>query len=470
MIITFASCLYEIDSKFSIEKYIGWLRNFLSICNDFNLVFFTDERILNRFEFPKKKNVKVVILPQSEFINNRFEEFWIQNHDKNIYLNHLASYRLNILYSEKVWFVKKAQSYFNTEFYGWCDAGYFRNPNLTNLKYWPNHHVIKRLNKDKIHYGLVHPATLEKIRQTNHIPPDQVSIAGGFFIVHSTKIDWWISNYYETFLAYKKENKLIKDDQILIVDCVVKHPQHFQLHTENNNLHDNWFMFQRLLGTNEKISILLPIFNGYEFFNECFDSIINQTYPCWDLLIGINGHDENSDIYQQIKKKKIENKIIVFDLYYLKGKVETLHFLVEKSDSRFIALIDVDDIWEHNKLEVQVPFMMHYDVVGTRCVYFQDSRVVPKIPAGDLSSFDFKLFNPMINSSVIIRKELCLWEEYFGVEDYELWLRLRLQKKKFFNCEEILVHHRIHNESFFNSSDLQKKALYVLINKYKNML
>ena len=43
-------------------------------------------------------------------------------------------------------------------------------------------------------------------------------------------------------------------------------------------------------------SILLPIYNGIEFIEESVNSVINQTYKEWELLILINGHPENSDI------------------------------------------------------------------------------------------------------------------------------------------------------------------------------
>ena len=64
--------------------------------------------------------------------------------------------------------------------------------------------------------------------------------------------------------------------------------------------------------------------------------------------------------------------------------------------------------------------------------------------------------NPVINSSMITRKELCYWNKiYDGIEDYDMWLRLWKQNKKFYNYENKLVLHRIHNESAFNSKGNQ---------------
>lgn len=50
------------------------------------------------------------------------------------------------------------------------------------------------------------------------------------------------------------------------------------------------------------ISILMPIYNGIEFIEESVLSILNQTYDQWELLIGVNGYPENSDVYKIAKE------------------------------------------------------------------------------------------------------------------------------------------------------------------------
>jgi hypothetical protein len=120
-------------------------------------------------------------------------------------------------------------------------------------------------------------------------------------------------------------------------------------------------------------------------------------------------------------------------------------------------------MWHPQKLEIQSQYLNYYGVIGSKCIWFGDRPgVIPDIPVGDISNFDFSRVNPIINSSCIIRKELCYWNEN-GVEDYDLWLRLRKAGKKFFNCKEILVKHRIHNASAFNSKGNDNKVDDLLI-------
>ena len=196
----------------------------------------------------------------------------------------------------------------------------------------------------------------------------------------------------------------------------------------------------------------MPIYNGIEFINESVGSIINQTFTKWELIIGINGHPANSFVYQLAQNYESIFSIRVLDLPNIKGKANALNAMLPYCQYEHVAILDVDDIWEPTKLELQTPFLKDYDVVGSQCVYFGDrNNISPNIPLGDISQLDFTKGNPVINSSSIIRKELCYWNEN-GIEDYDLWLRLRKQNKLFYNVSNILVKHRIHKSSAFNSN------------------
>lgn len=223
----------------------------------------------------------------------------------------------------------------------------------------------------------------------------------------------------------------------------------------------------------------MPIYNGIEFIDESVSSILEQTYDKWELLIGINGHPENSEVYKiaktfeqkSDKEDKTLAKIKVFDFYTIKGKSNTLNELIKHCKYDYVALLDVDDIWHKKKLEFQSVFLHDYDVIGTKCVWFGDRPgIVPLIPQCDFSNFNFAVVNPIINSSVIIRKDLCYWDSKFdGLEDYDLWIRLRKQNKKFYNCTQILVKHRIHNTSAFNSGGKNNNNVPNLL-KYHKLL
>jgi glycosyltransferase involved in cell wall biosynthesis len=210
------------------------------------------------------------------------------------------------------------------------------------------------------------------------------------------------------------------------------------------------------------ISILMPVYNGIEYINQSIQSVLDQSFEDWELIIAVNGYGENSIFYQIAKEYEgIDDRIRAYDFHHINGKANTLNEMIVFCKYDYIAILDVDDIWLPNKLEAQVEVLKKniYDVVGSKCVYFERlENVVPDIPTGDISQFDFKKVNPIINSSAVLRKDLGYWkEEFAGVEDYHLWFRLRKQGKQFFNIEDVLVRHRVHNRSAFNTQDHSAK-------------
>jgi glycosyltransferase involved in cell wall biosynthesis len=99
------------------------------------------------------------------------------------------------------------------------------------------------------------------------------------------------------------------------------------------------------------ISILMPIYNGIEFIDESISSILFQTYNKWELIIGINGYEQNSKTYLIAKEfEKNNDKIKTLDLFFLKGKSNALNEMVKFCKYDYIAILDVDDIWHYRKL------------------------------------------------------------------------------------------------------------------------
>jgi hypothetical protein len=218
--------------------------------------------------FSTKGFYTIIIKPIDQFYNFKYKDYWIENHKKNILLNAKSCWELNMLWSEKIWFVNETieRKYFETEFYGWSDIGYFRNrPHDTHtqkLLNWSNSEKIMKLDKNKICYACINNDNgyinnlLKIVNNKNQmglplqqIPSHQNSIAGGFFIIHKDKIDWWKKTYDTKLELYFKNNYLVKDDQIILVDCILSNLTDFTLFRENNSKLDldNWFMFQRIL-------------------------------------------------------------------------------------------------------------------------------------------------------------------------------------------------------------------------------
>lgn len=237
----------------------------LSNVNNYYLVLYTNKESFEDVSiYEKNKNIKIILREMPEFYNYKYKDNWISNQENSI-LNNKIDWELNMLWSEKIHFVKHTinSNYFNTEYYGWCDIGYFRNRNIDTpideLTYWPCPQKVNKLNKDKIHYALVNNNNVymnqlvsvilsnkDKQILENPIPQNQISVAGGFFIATKENIDWWSFVYDEMLKLYFEKGYVVKDDQMVIIDCIINNIDKFELYREQNNK-DNWFMFQRIL-------------------------------------------------------------------------------------------------------------------------------------------------------------------------------------------------------------------------------
>ena len=274
MKITFSTCWYVLKAKFDKTIYETWILCLIKTIKKCNFVIYTDTNgkkdILNLLEthsIQLPNNFLIVLKPLDKFKTYKYKDKWISNHEKNVLLNRHIDWKLNMLWSEKVHFVNETceKKYFDTELYGWSDIGYFRNrynkdTPLSLLTNWPNTEKLNKINKNKIYYACINNnnqyiQSLFRLVANkninglpiNPIPENQLSIAGGFFIIHKEKVLWWKNTYDEKLSLYFKYNYLIKDDQIIIADCIFSNLKNFQLCKENNINYDNWFLFQRFL-------------------------------------------------------------------------------------------------------------------------------------------------------------------------------------------------------------------------------
>jgi teichuronic acid biosynthesis glycosyltransferase TuaG len=114
------------------------------------------------------------------------------------------------------------------------------------------------------------------------------------------------------------------------------------------------------------ISILMPVYNGIEYISESVQSVLDQTFQEWELIIAVNGHEQNSLVFQVAKEySDLDKRIRVYDFYEYKGKANTLNSMIVFCKYDYIAILDVDDIWLPRKLEVQAGLLKQniYDVV-----------------------------------------------------------------------------------------------------------
>ena len=104
------------------------------------------------------------------------------------------------------------------------------------------------------------------------------------------------------------------------------------------------------------VSIVVPVYNAARFMDDTIQTVLNQTYQNWELLLV---DDCSSDDSIQIIKKylKKDKRIKLFKLSENSGAAIARNTGIDKAKGRYLAFLDADDLWVKNKLDLQVAFM-----------------------------------------------------------------------------------------------------------------
>lgn len=104
----------------------------------------------------------------------------------------------------------------------------------------------------------------------------------------------------------------------------------------------------------ELVSIIMPSYNTGEYIKESIQSVINQTYSNWELII-VDDHsqDETVNMIRSFHDKRIT-------MYRAKkncGAAKCRNKALQEARGKWIAFLDSDDLWYPEKLSKQITFM-----------------------------------------------------------------------------------------------------------------
>lgn len=225
---------------------------------------------------------------------------------------------------------------------------------------------------------------------------------------------------------------------------------------------------------NKKISVIIPSYNHSKFLKKAIDSVLNQSYKDFELIILDDCSTDNSvkiiNSYQDKRIKKYFNE-------KNSGAVNTLNQLINMATGEYIALLNSDDYWDEKKLEIQIEYLENNPSVAACFTWTDfvdehnkgifDSEIVPLdlFQKGNLTQSEWLKFlfdngNCLCHPSVMIRSkiynEIGMYKNIFRqLPDFEFWIRL-IKKYNIHIIEQNLTHFRILSKEGTNSSHLNE--------------
>jgi glycosyltransferase involved in cell wall biosynthesis len=235
---------------------------------------------------------------------------------------------------------------------------------------------------------------------------------------------------------------------------------------------------------NPVVSVVMPVYNGESYLSEAIDSVLNQTFRNFELLIIDDGStDRTSEIvnsYQDARVRYDRNE-------HNRGIVYTLNKGIELARGTYVARMDSDDICFPGRLERQIAFMERHpsvDLCASEVVVFGSSDRQRRYPSKHdeivcLLFFYCCLAHPtvMFCRESFLAKGLLYSNDLGEAEDYELWIRAA-QKVEMATIDEPLLYYRVHNrqvtlvnnEGINNSADQLRRSQLAKLGIFPNDL
>lgn len=202
------------------------------------------------------------------------------------------------------------------------------------------------------------------------------------------------------------------------------------------------------------ISVIMPVYNAEKYISETIESILNQTYSDFELLI-LDDHSSDTSLAIIQSFQERDPRIVVVSKLKNVGPANLRNEGFKLANAPFIALMDADDIALPTRFEKQILVLtnnLEIGVCGTWFTFFggKKNRVIRHEEQPEAIKVSFLHSCGIGNPTVMLRKS-CLQglqfdPEYVPVEDYELWSRL-LSKTKFYNIQESLLRYRQHENN-----------------------
>lgn len=215
---------------------------------------------------------------------------------------------------------------------------------------------------------------------------------------------------------------------------------------------------------NPKISVIMSVFKRITFLDEAIESILNQTYGNFELIIVVEYSSEQENINKHLSKYS-DKRIRIINNKEKLGFAESLNVGIRASKGEFIARMDDDDISLPQRFQIQLEYFEKYDdisVLGTAVYAFMndDKQVYPETNPEKLKTFTL-INNQMYHPTVMMKKKDIIKNDLFYSSDYktedaELWSRA-VKCVKLSNTKEILLKYRISSE---NETQIAKKEVF----------
>ena len=221
---------------------------------------------------------------------------------------------------------------------------------------------------------------------------------------------------------------------------------------------------------NDLVSIIMPSYNTAKYISDSINSVQNQTYINWELIIVDDCSTDNTDeviaCYSSDKRiRYIKNEVN-------SGAAVSRNRALREAKGKWIAFLDSDDLWVNDKLEKQISFMEEngYAFSYTDYMIQLNGMWLPYIYTGPNIINRRKMYNYCYFSTITVMYDfekvgLIQIENLRKNNDYAMWLQV-IEKGNCYRLPECLSYYIKHDGSISSGNKIKLiKWHYILYRK-----
>ena len=220
----------------------------------------------------------------------------------------------------------------------------------------------------------------------------------------------------------------------------------------------------------ELVSIIIPVYNAEKFIDETINTVLDQTYTNWELLLVNDCSTDNS--VKLIQKYLKDERIKLINNKVNSKAAISRNNGIKEAKGRYICFLDADDLWDKEKLEKQVKFMNEKDCAFSYHSYeFANEKCIPtgkKVIAKNKLTYKEALKNNIISTITvmfdmkILSKNDIYMPNFSYVEDTATWWRLLRNGNIAYGIPDLFSYYRrIPNSNSSNKIRTQKSLWYL---------
>ena len=222
------------------------------------------------------------------------------------------------------------------------------------------------------------------------------------------------------------------------------------------------------------VSIIMPLYNCETFVEDAIQSILEQTYQNWELIIVDDMSTDNS--YSVVEEYiRGEVRIKLHKMAENSGVAAARNYAIELAEGTFIAFLDSDDLWLPTKLVKQIEAMEMENILlsyGSYILIDENGNSRGIFKAKNKVSYEDMLKTSEIGTLTMMYNADDLGKYYFlevGHEDYVMKLQV-LKKVEFAKgISEPLAKYRVLNNSLSSNKFIAARWQWKIYREIENL-